>query len=93
MNGVNTIKLIAELKFKLNKKKIRIKRSGIKSDLLILNLFIKIKSLLTFAFKLFIKLQAKKQEIKERDKILNEKNFSPIITSKHRKEKEIETQK
>ena len=56
MNGVNTIKLIAELKFKLNKKKIRIKRSSIKSDLLMLNLFIKIKSLLTFSFKLFIKL-------------------------------------
>lgn len=56
MNGANTIKLIAELKFKLNKKKIRIKRSSIKSDLLMLNLFIKIKSLLTFAFKLFIKL-------------------------------------
>tara|TARA_B100001939_G_C16397422_1_gene386762 strand:+ start:319 stop:450 length:132 start_codon:yes stop_codon:yes gene_type:complete len=42
---------------------------------------------------LFIKLYARKQEKKDRDKILNEKKFSPIITSKHRKEKEIETQK
>ena len=58
-----------------------------------LNLFIIIKSWLTFSTKLFIKLYAKKQEKKDSDKILNEKKFSPIITSKHRKEKEIETQK
>ena len=40
-----------------------------------------------------MKLYARKQEKKDSDKILKEKKFKPVITSKHRKEKEIETQK